>query len=189
MKFRCPDCGMIFKRLISKKCDRSFLTKTGKFYRSTCTKTGRSVLCKRVKTVYPKMKVCAECGENKPLTEYWKNKRSKNYPDGHWYICRICMSRTMRPRIRKEQNRKRCGNTSVRDPIKSKANYLLKLYVKKGRIKKPNRCQCCGQEFPLGKIHGHHPDYSKPLEVLWLCHKCHMTQHRLVPIEFKPRFF
>lgn len=44
-----------------------------------------------------------------------------------------------------------------------------------GKIEKPIYCELCGA-FDV-KIHAHHSDYSKPLEVLWLCHGCHMTLH------------
>ena len=34
--------------------------------------------------------------------------------------------------------------------------------------------ECCG------KPQGHHPDYSRPLDVLWLCDKHHKEAHALV---------
>lgn len=34
-------------------------------------------------------------------------------------------------------------------------------------------CEKCGAE----NTHGHHDDYSKPLEVRWLCHFCHAAEH------------
>lgn len=34
--------------------------------------------------------------------------------------------------------------------------------------------ECCG------KPHGHHPDYSRPLDVVWLCDKHHKEAHALV---------
>ena len=27
-------------------------------------------------------------------------------------------------------------------------------------------------------LHGHHEDYSQPLEVVWLCAPCHGLRHR-----------
>jgi hypothetical protein len=44
------------------------------------------------------------------------------------------------------------------------------------RLIKPVVCEHCRVESD--KLHGHHTDYSKPLEVIWLCTKCHGKQHR-----------
>lgn len=40
-------------------------------------------------------------------------------------------------------------------------------------IKKP--CQVCGSN---NRIHAHHKDYSKPLQVEWLCIMHHFMEHR-----------
>jgi hypothetical protein len=63
-----------------------------------------------------------------------------------------------------------------KDPKKSRARGLLNNAVSRGKITKPSLCSSCGKE---GKIHGHHTDYLKPLEVMWLCPKCHVRQHRI----------
>jgi len=44
--------------------------------------------------------------------------------------------------------------------------------VKKGNLKRLP-CQTCGAE----KSQAHHPDYSKKLEVIWMCASCHMRSH------------
>jgi hypothetical protein len=47
--------------------------------------------------------------------------------------------------------------------------------VQNGRIIKPDRCSECGAKcLP----HGHHDDYTKPLDVRWLCARCHVEVHR-----------
>ena len=43
-----------------------------------------------------------------------------------------------------------------------------------GTLIRPTVCSECGQG---GKIYGHHTDYTKPLEVVWLCVKCHIKAH------------
>ena len=47
--------------------------------------------------------------------------------------------------------------------------------LSKGRIKKAEKCEDCGSET---KLQAHHNDYLKPLEVQWLCQKCHAIRHR-----------
>ena len=54
------------------------------------------------------------------------------------------------------------------------ARYLLAAAIQSGRIVKPKTCSECGAG---GRIHGHHADYLKPLEVVWLCHGCHLKAH------------
>lgn len=61
----------------------------------------------------------------------------------------------------------------TRYPEKYKARYLLNNAIASGKvIKQP--CIDCGNK----KSHGHHEDYSKPLEVVWLCNVCHVKHHR-----------
>ena len=60
---------------------------------------------------------------------------------------------------------------------RSKAQYA----VKTGELIKPNKCEVC--EIPAKKalrgiLEGHHEDYSKPLEVIWLCSGCHADADR-----------
>ena len=63
-----------------------------------------------------------------------------------------------------------------RNPEKKRAHWALKDAVKVGKIVRPSVCSRCGSEGP---IHAHHPDYSKPLEVEFICSSCHGKQHRM----------
>lgn len=57
------------------------------------------------------------------------------------------------------------------------AKEKLNRAVKAGKVFKPDSCsKCKGSEK---KMYGHHKDYSKPLEVEWLCSACHGITHRL----------
>jgi hypothetical protein len=58
-----------------------------------------------------------------------------------------------------------------RNPLKRKARVMVGNAIRGGRlIRRP--CKC-GAE----KVHAHHHDYSKPLEVEWLCIRCHWEHH------------
>ncbi len=38
-------------------------------------------------------------------------------------------------------------------------------------------CTDCGSSKKEKKIQGHHDDYAKPLDVIWLCQSCHLRRH------------
>lgn len=51
--------------------------------------------------------------------------------------------------------------------------------LRKGRLVKPTVCPVCGKTVDNPRqMHGHHADYSKPLEVAWACYLCHLRAHR-----------
>jgi len=62
----------------------------------------------------------------------------------------------------------------VKYPEKARAHYAVAYAVKAGKIIQPVACEVCKAEVPL---HGHHEDYSKQLEVIWVCHNCHENIH------------
>ena len=62
-----------------------------------------------------------------------------------------------------------------RNPEKRRAHWMLREAIKKGEVAKQTACFKCGVE---GRIEAHHPDYSKPLEVVWLCRIHHVEAHR-----------
>lgn len=47
--------------------------------------------------------------------------------------------------------------------------------IRYGKIIRPNACSVCGIEC---KPQAHHYDYSKPLDVVWVCAKCHAEIHK-----------
>ena len=56
-----------------------------------------------------------------------------------------------------------------------KASKTVLRAVKNDILIKPNKCTLC---FKEEKIEAHHPNYDKPLEVVWLCRSCHGKVHR-----------
>lgn len=64
-----------------------------------------------------------------------------------------------------------------RYPDKMAARVLVARAVNKGTLIRPSVCQEDSSECSTGGIVGHHPDYSKPLEVEWLCRFHHGRRH------------
>lgn len=54
------------------------------------------------------------------------------------------------------------------------ASAMIRRMVKKGKLIKPDKCSICANS---SKIEGHHEDYSKPKEVVWVCRTCHANIH------------
>lgn len=64
-------------------------------------------------------------------------------------------------------------NYRKRFPERQRARQILQYHLRKGKITQvPCRCG-------IKEVQAHHPDYSKPLEVIWLCVGCHGLEHRL----------
>lgn len=61
-----------------------------------------------------------------------------------------------------------------REPEKGAARRALRVAIATGLVIRPDACEACGT---VGRPHGHHHDYSRPLEVEWLCAKCHGEAH------------
>ncbi len=58
-------------------------------------------------------------------------------------------------------------------PLRARANNLLNKAVRMQKIiKEP--CFVCGSTYVVG----HHVDYQKPLDVVWLCQKHHKEIHK-----------
>ncbi len=60
-----------------------------------------------------------------------------------------------------------------RYPERVKARDILKREIRSGRMKR-GLCEVCGDQ----NGQAHHDDYSKPLDVIWLCRKHHRERHR-----------
>lgn len=61
--------------------------------------------------------------------------------------------------------------------IKIKSRHKFQYAIKRGVIVRPTACEMCGGNR---NIQGHHADYTKPLDVRWLCQKCHYWEHRKI---------
>jgi hypothetical protein len=137
------------------------------------------------------MPVCIECAADKPSGDYYAHPQMAA---GHLGVCKECHKRRMKVRARtnpavQEYDRRRAKTPERRqraaayevkwrekNPLAYKAHYQLTNAVRDGRIKKLP-CEFCGE----ARTHGHHRDYAKPLDVVWLCAKCHHRLHAAFP--------
>lgn len=112
-----------------------------------------------------------------------KNKEKVNEYHREWYQKNKDkfkeQRRKQRPRIN-EWAKVYTKKEEVR--FKLRANVKLNTALSKGKIIRPECCQFCSFK---GKLEGHHADYSKPLEVIWLCVPCHKALHKRLKEEVK----
>ena len=114
-------------------------------------------------------KTCSKCGRELPLSEFHKYERRN---ETHYSQCRDCKAeykRKNRDKLLASQYKRR-SNPTHEDSQKRKAWNALYYAVRKGRVTKAKSCQLCGS---TENIQGHHNDYNKPLQVMWVCQKCH----------------
>lgn len=123
-------------------------------------------------------KYCSHCkGTDGPFRETWKYVK-KDGTERRLYLCRPCNTDRMRelkrrkgPAYVREINRKTYEKHKEKWIARAKARYAIKT----GKLVRPDRCEVCELKKPP---QGHHEDYSKPLEVIWLCSGCHADAHK-----------
>ncbi len=71
---------------------------------------------------------------------------------------------------RRRQNKK----YRRRHPERIAAKKAVSKAIEDGDLVRPVRCSMCGS---FRFTEGHHPNYSHPLYVLWLCRPCHDDVH------------
>ena len=61
----------------------------------------------------------------------------------------------------------------VTKQVRLRARDSLFKAIKNGTVVRPNTCSVCEKRNKY--IYGHHEDYFRPLDVLWVCPTCHKT--------------
>jgi len=138
-------------------------------------------------------KVCSKCGLYKPFTEYYHHPTSK---DNLLYLCKDCAKTAQyhirqrklekyreysRMKSRSEEGRRRAAEDRKKHPDRYHARYLANVARRKG-ILIPQPCEICGS---IDHLEMHHDDYSKPLEVMWLCRPCHRKKDNSIKMHLK----
>lgn len=118
--------------------------------------------------------------------------------DGHLNICKTCVRANVgkhrelnidrireydRGRSRQEDGSFRSDKWQEQNPDRKNLTKLnsnrVMAAVKKGILKKSEACEKCGTSGVF--IEASHHDYSKPLDVTWLCRPCHRKLDRANP--------
>lgn len=77
----------------------------------------------------------------------------------------------------KEKHKIHVKNYREKYPEKYKALNTVCNAIKNGNLSKPTQCIKCGKTSLECRLEYHHEDYSKPLNVIALCRKCHIKLH------------
>lgn len=136
-------------------------------------------------------KECKDCGQRKPLSEYYAHTKMR---DGVLNSCKECVKTRVKRRARTDPKvqayerarakteKRRALRASVmqrwreENPHAYAAQTAVGNAVRAGKLNK-EPCLFCGET----RVHAHHRDYSKPLDVIWLCPKCHHRLHANFP--------
>lgn len=90
--------------------------------------------------------------------------------------CRECERQRLKTRVKSleaKRRRNKKHDLQRRGTKKLKARIAVHAAVRNGILRKLP-CSKCGATL---KIEGHHEDYSKPLDVVWLCKPHHHQRH------------
>lgn len=150
------------------------------------------------------VKKCSECGTTKPFSEYYQHPQMG---DGYLSQCKECVKSRVKKRYYAEPGKIKAyeqSRANLPHRIKARQDYaktdackasikksrkkwladnqdkraahiILGNAVRDNRIEKPANCSKCDG---VGRIHGHHEDYTKPLDVVWVCQRCHKEIHK-----------
>lgn len=102
--------------------------------------------------------------------EAWKKRRAKFGPRGHAPFRFGHGKQADHPQFKIAYH-----ELSEEQRRKSVARAYANVYQKRGLLK-PKPCEDCSSE-KVEKVEKHHADYSKPLDVTWLCRPCHLKRH------------
>jgi hypothetical protein len=145
------------------------------------------------------MKTCKQCGETKPLDDFYRKGR---HTRGHMSRCKECVKANansyraanlervraydrergllphrkagVKARAHRYVNATHKREWDERNAEKKYAHAVVQHALRRGTLK-VQPCERCG--YVVG-VHAHHEDYGKPLEVIWLCKRHHGERHR-----------
>jgi ribosomal protein S27AE len=130
---------------------------------------------------------CCKCKELKPEESFYKDRTQKT---GRGSYCKDCFRAYNSEKTKKDRDKYIEKSRNYRERNKNIISEKQKIYqannrekiiahglvrraLEKGTIIKKELCEKCGEPSVLS----HHEDYSKPLDIMWLCLRCHQILH------------
>ena len=131
------------------------------------------------------MRACNKCSSEKEASDFYASRPA---------TCKDCVKAHVRQRARtnpkvqehdraraktekrKENARRISQRWRKENPDAYRAQTAVGNAIRDGKLKK-EPCMFCG----VTHVHAHHRDYAKPLDVIWLCPKCHHRLHGSFP--------
>jgi len=134
---------------------------------------------------------CRVCECDFPISDFYENHVRRTADLGE---CKTCTKARVRSRARLNGKVQEYERQRAKTP---KARARSSAIVKRWRMENPagyaahNAVSNAVRNKTLSKepcvfcmspdVHAHHRDYSRPLDVIWLCPKCHTRLHALFP--------
>jgi hypothetical protein len=145
------------------------------------------------------MKKCRRCGADREISEFYTHAKMH---DGHLNICKPCIVQSVKEHRathansiseyeakrsqtegRKQDQAAALKRHREKNPERYKARNAVSNAIRDGKISRGS-CVHCGTDK---RVEAHHADYSKPLEVTWVCFWCHRAhEHGQNPVQHKP---
>jgi Bacillus phage endonuclease len=162
----CRDCGVILTR------QNHYLTMTGYLCKACHKKRSQTPQARRAQKAWRE-----RTRERRLpyLREYGKSEAGRRAhqkfmasPKGKALIARWNRSHKSRAAFMRY-----VAKYSRGAPDNGKARQILKFAEFLGIVKRPRACYSCGR---VKLLEAHHVNYSKPLQVFWLCRPCHRNE-------------
>lgn len=93
------------------------------------------------------------------------------------YMCKVCSKNRFKKWHHKNKDKFReiIRKSERKNYLKVTARQKVRYALKVKKILKKDVCEICQESG----TQAHHKDYSKPLDVIWLCIRCHSNEHRI----------
>ncbi len=121
-------------------------------------------------------KLCPNCNRLLSLFNF-ASDNSKS--DGRTSFCKECRNKYKKHYRSTDEGKQATKRfqfvRSILQPEKDEAKNKVANALASGSIHKPTSCEICNKE--TANLQAHHQDYSKPLDVNWVCKDCHAFVH------------